>query len=224
MLRRDLIDNFLYGIIMGITIVMISYNVFLFRTFREKLFIFFITHSLFTLIFLLSLSGFLYQFIFSNSPILSNRILIVSINGLVCMGSFFGRDFLNLKNTHSGLFRISNWIIGGLLISFAISFGLSYMIATILISVLGIISFFFFTFVSIYLYIFRYEKVISLYFFLINLFITFAGGVVFSSNLGWLDRNFFTTYGFLMAIPFQMIVFSIGISYRVNILKKKNTR
>ena len=92
-LTRDL----LWGVLVGILLVMILYNIFVFISTKDISYLYYVLYALFIALTQTSLSGYTYRFLFPNSPVLFNMGIIIfnAIAGIAF--SLFAQSFLEIK-------------------------------------------------------------------------------------------------------------------------------
>src|ERR1700744_2954499 len=92
-LTRDL----LWGVLVGILLVMILYNTFVFISTKDIGYLYYVLYAFFIALTQTSLSGYTYRFIFPNSPVLFNMGIIIfnALGGIAF--SLFAQSFLGIK-------------------------------------------------------------------------------------------------------------------------------
>lgn len=90
-------EQFIFGFFYGILTVMIFYNFFLFISVRDINYLYFVLTILFAELFVISLNGLAYMYLWPNSPWWAGRSVPFFIAAAGSCGSFFSRSFLNAK-------------------------------------------------------------------------------------------------------------------------------
>lgn len=214
-----LIKNIASGIYMGIMIVMILYNLFIFGIFREKSYLYYAVYIVLILFTQTSLQGFTFQFIWPNIPWLAtySPFLLPAFVGIA--GLEFFKDFLHLKD------RINR----------AYKFSFVFIILYFISIVLGLAGFFSFSFklveitasgVSIFMLIYAYK----IYkqgnqearFFLVGWSLFLVGICIYVlKDFEVLPYNNFTRYTMHFGSGVEVILLSFALADKINILKKE---
>jgi two-component system NtrC family sensor kinase len=212
-----LANNILWGIFMGLILVMVLYNFFIFLFTRDVSYLYYVLYSTFIGLTQTTLSGYTYQYLFANSPGLLHKCIIVfpALAGITAM--LFVRSFLYTKVRTPWLHHF--FLLPILSYSVAIVFRLagfdqvsyrmidfSALLTTALIYLVA---------VRISLQGYRPAKL-----FLIAWTIFFAGIILFTlRNLGVLPYNNFTNYTMESGIAFEVTLLSLALADKINILK-----
>jgi len=217
-LTRDL----LWGLLVGILLVMILYNTFVFISTKDIGYLYYVLYAFFIALTQTSLSGYTYRFIFPNSPELFNMGIIIfnALGGIAF--SLFAQSFLGIKERMPGMVKVFKFII--LLYSLTIIVRLlgysliSYRMTDVSALVVT---------VSIYIVIIRLS--IKGYrpakFFLLAWTMFFTGVVLFVlRNLGILPYNIYTNYTMPIGAAIEVILLSLALADRINIFKAEKEK
>lgn len=98
--NAKLTDQMIYGIIFGLMIVLLFYNLFLAVPTRDKSYLYFVVYMFGSILFSGSLSGHTFQYLFSDHPAVYNRSIPVAMAFWEITASAFLRTFLNLSKTY----------------------------------------------------------------------------------------------------------------------------
>lgn len=211
--------NILWGIFIGLIIVMVAYNFFIYLFTRDRSYIFYVLYVTFIGLTQTTLSGYTYRFLFSGTPILFHKCIIIfpALAGITAM--MFVMDFLNTRQRTPKLNRL--FPIAILLYSTAIVLRLagvdqvSYRMIDI--SALATTVLIYAVAVKISMQGYRPAR-----YFLIAWTIFFAGIIMFTlRNLGILPYNAFTNYTMESGIAIEVTLLSIALADRINVLKKE---
>jgi hypothetical protein len=213
------VKNILWGIFIGIIVVMVAYNFFIYLFTRDRSYIFYVLYVSFIGLTQTTLSGYTFHFLFPQAPLLFHKSIIIfpALAGISAM--LFVRVFLETKHRTPILHRI--FPIAIILYSGAIVFRLvgidqvsyrmidiSAICTTILIYAVAVI-------------ISRQGYRPARYF-LFAWTIFFAGILMFTlRNLGLLPYNDFTNYTMESGIAVEVTLLSIALADRINVLKKE---
>jgi two-component system NtrC family sensor kinase len=217
-LTRDM----LWGLLVGILLVMILYNTFVFISTKDISYLYYVLYAFFIALTQTSLSGYTYRFIFPNSPVMFNMGIIIfnSLAGIAF--SLFAQSFLAIKERMPMMSKLFKLII------------LLYAL-TIIVRLLGYahvsyrmtdVSALIVT-VSIYIVIIRLslKGYRPAKFFLLAWTMFFTGVVLFVlRNLGILPYNSYTNYTMPIGAAIEVILLSLALADRINIFKAEKEK
>jgi len=208
-----------YGIYFGIFFIMGLYNLFLFFSVKDKVYLFYVLYLIGIGSLMLVYSGLAYEYIFSEHPLLMNKVVFVCMSILGYGVIVFGRTFLNIKVNLpkvDGLLNFYNFIAVALLF-----FGqlLPYRYIYPLFPPVFII--FALTIFLCALILFR-KGYRPARFYLIAWTLFIILGIVFSVRaIGFLPNNFLTLHGMEIGSVLEAVLLSLALADRINILKKE---
>ena len=198
----------------GILIIIILFNLFLWFNLREKVFIYYVGYTFFALIYLINISGLLAYFDLQHYMYKLHFSVALSIIFL----SLFSIEYFEAKKH----FKFSVYILNvlALILFLCASLMLIYYspwnsfinhIITLMIITLIITS------IALYLKGERFLKyyifAILIYFISVIVFIFFISGVI--------EYNYFTRYAYLYSLSLEIIIFSLMLANRYNVIKNK---
>ncbi|AMR30121.1 histidine kinase [Mucilaginibacter sp. PAMC 26640] len=217
-LTRDL----LWGLLVGVLLVMILYNAFIFISTKDLSYLYYVLYAFFIALTQTSLSGYTYRFIFPDAPALFNMgTIIFNALGGICF-SLFAQSFLGIKERMPKMVKVFNFIIflysatiivrllGHALISYRMT-DLTALVVT----------------VSVYIVIIKLS--LSGYrpakFFLLAWTMFFTGVVLFvMRNLGILPYNMYTNYTMPIGAALEVMLLSFALADRINIFKAEKAK
>jgi two-component system NtrC family sensor kinase len=211
--------NILWGIFIGIIVVMVAYNLLIYLFTRDRSYIFYVLYVTFIGLTQTTLSGYTYHYLFAAAPVLFHKGIIIfpALAGISAM--MFVMVFLNTRQRTPVLNRL--FPIPILLYSLAIILRLagvdqlSYRMIDI--SALSTTALIYAAAVKISLQRYRPAR-----YFLIAWTIFFAGIIMFTlRNLGVLPYTAFTNYTMESGIAVEVTLLSIALADRINVLKKE---
>jgi two-component system, NtrC family, sensor kinase len=217
-LTRDL----LWGVLVGILLVMILYNTFVFISTKDISYLYYVLYALFIALTQTSLSGYTYRFLFANSPELFNMGIII-FNALAGIAfSLFAQSFLGIKEKMSIMSIPFKLII--LLYSLTIIVRLlgyahvSYRMTDVS-ALIGTVSIYI-VIIRLSLKGFRPAK-----FFLLAWTMFFTGVVLFVlRNWGILPYNSYTNYTMPIGAAIEVILLSLALADRINVFKAEKEK
>jgi len=207
------------GIYAGIILVMILYNLFLFFALCDITYLYYIGCILSIGMFTLSITGQAYQFLWADFPVWNNRTIPFFIGMMGIFLGLFNRKFLNL----AVLVPRTDKIMKGLVVLFSIvpvlSFVLPYRIVIYFAIFFGISS----IILCIMAGIQSWRKgYVPARFFLIA-WTAFLAGMFIQAfrSLGIFPSNTFTLYASQIGSGLEVILLSLAIADRINVLKSE---
>jgi signal transduction histidine kinase len=217
-LTRDL----LWGVLIGILLVMVLYNTFVFISTKDISYLYYVLYTLFIALTQTSLSGYTYRLIFPNSPMIftMGTIIFNALGGIAF--SLFAQSFLGIKEKMPLMANVFKFII----VLYAL---------TIVVRVMGYpLESYRMTDVSaLVVTVSTYIVVIKLSmngyrpakFFLLAWSMFFIGVVLFVlRNLGVLPYNSYTNNTMPIGVAFEVILLSLALADRINIFKAEKEK
>jgi two-component system NtrC family sensor kinase len=212
-------QQLLWGIFIGLMLVMTLYNLFVFISTKDKSYLYYVFYTTFIGLTQTSLPGFTYHYLFFDSPFLYNKGIIV-FPGLAGVAAvFYVTSFLHTKDRTPKLHKIFPIII--ILYTSAIIFRIfgfdhiSYRIIDI--SAISITIIILCAAIIISRQGYRPAKI-----FLVAWTIFLIGLLLFVlRNLGILPYNIYTNYTMQTGTAFEVTLLSLALADKINILKKE---
>nr|WP_100637979.1 EAL domain-containing protein [Marinobacter salexigens] len=112
------VEEQLHAVYYGILISVIFFNLFVFLSLREPLYLFYVLSTLGYLLLISNINGTAYQLIWPESPEIQNRAMLFTVPLAVIFTLLFSRSFLKLKQTAPNLNRI---VLGFITVNAAIT-------------------------------------------------------------------------------------------------------
>lgn len=212
--RADIV----FGIYLGIFLIMFLYNLFIFFSVREKSYLWYVFYILIVLFVQASLLGYGYRFIWHNWHAFSDRSVYMAgaLSGIA--SGFFLRSFLKTK---INVPKLDKYIIGFIALYFvSLLFSLIglYQISYNLTSLAGFLGGLFILYTGIYL---RRRGKKEARFFLIAWTAFLVSVFVFVlKDFGLFPYNFFTKYVLLIGSSIEVLFLSFALGDAINTLKK----
>lgn len=208
-----------YGIYYGIMIVMVFYNLFLFLSIRDRATLYYVLYIGTFGFGVMSLNGVPTQFFWYQWPLFANKILLVSLFLALATMCLFSRTYLNTK-IHAP--RIDKAIVFLMMFGFICSVAcvfIHYELGVKLVAVLGV-SCPIPTFIA---GIICWRKGgIAARFYLIAWILLLIGILVLAlRNFGVLPSVFFTEYAVQIGSALEVILLSLGLADRINVMKRE---
>ncbi len=222
-ISKDRSKRLVFGIFVGIMLIMVLYHIPLFVKGRESSYLFYILYILAFLLFFINKEGYIYEITprFTTAPL---NIFLQEIFLLFFL--LFGRSYLDTRNklqSWDTILLIAVWFtVGGLILNFSIlllqGLGVSVPIfiqlgglAIIIVSAIGSL----FLAIVPAMILTRENFQPARYFLFANLFLILGIAINYALNEYALGRHS-QEFG----VTLQILTFSIGLSERINLLKK----
>jgi len=217
--KRIQTEHFLFGIYYGIIMVMILYNLFIFIFTRDENYLIYIFYISFFGMFQLAMNGLAVQYLWPDNPwwgIHANPFLI----GMSCLfGAYFSIKFLNMPVVIPAFNKAMQFLLVMSIVLVISSLFADYSIP-ILAGQLLPLSMIFVGIPAAIVSLKRGNR--SARFYLIA-WTAFFIGVILSTLrvMGLLPHNFITEYGMQIGSGLEMILLSLALADRINIMEKE---
>lgn len=211
-------ENILIGIFLGIAIVMILYNAFLYSFFRELHYLYYVLFLFGLLILILTLTGVSFQYIWPNSIWWANYNFPIMIFFTSIWGILFTREILNTKQNaiiydkvlYAAVYLNAFALAIPFLVDYVYSLRIALVIAVILLCII------YATVINAYLNQKSYSK-----YFLIAWTGFFIGIFIYQFySLGWLPTYFISTWSIFIGSSFEIVLFALALAERINDIRK----
>jgi len=217
--NSNAIKDFVLGLFAGIMIVMLLYNLFVYISIKDKTYLYYIFYLLTVILTQESIQGYTFQYLWPGIPFLAQWSPFI-FSPLVGIASYsFMRIFLNTSVYIPRIDKGFKYFTWAYLIAFAFSLFGQYTLSFNLITLCA-------TTVSMYmfgsaLYIY-FKGSRPARFFLIAWSIFLFGVTVYAlTNFGILPINNFTFYMMPFGAAMEVVLLSLALADRINILKKE---
>jgi serine phosphatase RsbU (regulator of sigma subunit) len=222
-LQKDRSKRLVFGIFVGIMLIMILYHIPLFVKGRENSYLFYILYILAFLLFFINKEGYIYEITprFTSAPV---NIFLLEIFLLFFL--LFGRAYLDTRNTLQSwdtILLLAVWFtVGGLILSFTILLlqGLGVGVPVFIqlgglaINIVSAIGSLFLAVVPAMI-LTRENFQPARFFLFANLFLILGIAVNYALKEYSLGKH-----SLELGVTLQILTFSIGLSERINLLKK----
>jgi signal transduction histidine kinase len=206
----------MFAVIFGIFAVMIAYNLFLYISIKETVYLIYVIQSFFTALLQAVLFGFSFQYFWPNNMVFQEY----GIEFLTTVGTIGGLVFMNVflrtKKHTPILFKISQVIIAFYVV-LGIAVGINNsLVNMILLGLQPIVAIFIF-FSAIRVWLKGYEP--AKYYLLA--WSTFLLGILVFvlAEVGIIERNNYTTLTMTFGAAIEVVLLSFALANRINILK-----
>ena len=213
--KRDILS----GIYIGIMLVMILYNLFIYFSVRDKSYIYYVVYILIVLLTQSSLQGYPFQYLWPNYPIIAQYSLLVFPAAAGISGMYFMLVFLKVKEYNIFLYRISFALTCIYLLSIIYGGTQYYSLSQMILQINAMV-------VSIYMLVIPIIILRKGYqpakYFLIAWVVFLMGVIGFVlKDMGALPFNNFTRYTMQIGSAIETVLLSFALAARINIYKKE---
>lgn len=218
-LEFSLANELLSGIHIGVLLVMLLYNLFLYFSIKEKSYIYYVMYILFIGLTQTTITGYTYKFLWPDFPEFKNIAIIIfpALGGIFAI--LFFQDFLHTTKKSPLLHKIMNVIIG-------------VYISAVVFRILGLNSFSYRTIdvagITASLLAMSLASKLSFQgnrsakFYLLACSMFLIGVVLYTlKNLNILPYNILTNYTMQAGTALEVMLFSIALADKINILKEQ---
>jgi len=210
----------IYGIYFGVLLIMFFYNMFIFVSVKERVYLYYVIYILSALLAQLSLYGFSAQYLWRDDPIWLNRSLPVFLSIDILFGILFCVGFLNLKTRAPILYWISAALGGIAAMLIPLTFLSGYVLAMKVAIILLVTIPFFLTGSGLYVLL-KGARTARLFLLawvalLIGLLTTALGAS------GVIENSFLTDYSVQIGTALEMVLLSLALADRINIMKEEH--
>ncbi len=217
--QHDQTDLLLLGIYYGVVICMLIYNLFLFFSLRELSGLYYVVWVGGMLMFMMSLNGIAYQYLWPRASAWNNSALVFFLSLSVLFATLFTREFLQIAQARQ------TWMLR-VLHQMALLSGLSVVSAFVLpyrygihlsigIAVIAIMS----SFVAASLR-WRDGFATARYYVFAWSFVMIGGAILAANKLGVIERNLFTENATQVGSAMEVLLLSFALGERVNVERK----
>ncbi len=207
------------GIYYGTMIVMAIYNLFVFISVRERSYLYYVFYVSAMCLFLASLNGISYQFLWPGSIWWNDQAIVVSLAGVNLFALLFARHFLDLPPSSHRLDKFCEYIILYSFVSLVAAFMIPYKYAIFYIIINAIVMIFAIFCIGVYRLKNKYSPAM---FFLTAWAAIFVGGMTLAFNkLGILTRNGFTENAIQFGSAAEVVLLSFALANRLSTEKKE---
>lgn len=210
----DQTRTLIHGVYYGIMFVMIMYNLFVYLAVGDRNYLFYVMFVLCMPLFLASLTGFSFQYLWPNYTTWNDQAIIVALSGVVLFGALFTYRFLDLRKRR----KLYGWIATALVIGASLiiiaSFYLSYRVMIHILIPFAALA-------CIYAFLsgilqWRDGNLAARYY-TVAWTALLAGGVILALNkFHILPTNAFTEYATQIGSALEVILLSFALAERIN--------
>lgn len=218
-LAKEYWERSLNGAYYGIMVVMLVYNLFLVFAVRDRGYVYYVVYLASFLLYQMCLDGSAVEYLWSDAPLWANTAYLFFAAITTCTATLFSRDFLALSANMPRLDRIMQGIVAMSAIVAVSVFFVPYRVMITFTSVL--VSFSSLLTLCAALYCLWRGYTPALYFLIAWGTLIIAVFMFSTIGFGWMPFTFWTWYGSRLASAMEVVLLSLGLAYRINLLRKE---
>jgi len=214
-------ENFLFGIFYGIILVMIFYNLFIYLSTRNRHYIFYVLFISSFGLFQLCMNGLASQYLWPGSPWWGKHSTVLFIALSCLFAALFSTGFLDMQKYSPRLFRVMQGLAAAGVLLAAASLTVNYSLTIIAGQALPALM----IFTAIPAAIIGLMKGNKSARFYLTAWTVFFAGVLLSALrvAGTLPHNVITEYGLQLGSGIQMVLLSLALGDRINLIEQENS-
>jgi diguanylate cyclase (GGDEF)-like protein len=202
------------GLFFGGISLLVIYSFFVFVALRERMHFYYVLFVVSLLVFLASLKGFTFQFIWPQATEWNDRVLMVSLSTMLLSGGLFTYRFLGINSASGWLYRQAGLLIAlmttFLLLSFFMDYG-TLMRPLIVVGALGCL-----LLLMVGAWRWRGGDRAARFYTTAWGFMLFGGVILALNKFELMPQNFFTENAMQIGVAVEVILLSLAIVDRIN--------
>ena len=213
------LQNVIISLYLGVLLVMLLYNFFLFFATRDSSYLYYVVYIFFLAFAQTTLAGYGFRYVWPGYPAFNTSAVVLSSSGSAMMGLLFSMHFLrtaaNVPKVHKWMWFLIIIFAAGIISSFFSGLNFSYQVLNYnsLLGVLSVLG------TSVYMAKKRYRPA---YFYLTAwLFFLVSFIILILRNLAILPYNNLTTYTIYVGSALEVALLSIALADKINVLRKE---
>jgi diguanylate cyclase len=213
------LHSLLFGVIWGALFIMLFYNLIIYVQTKQVSFLYYTLYVFSILMFLMSLKGYSFQYLWPNAITWNDRAISISLSAALFFAALFAQDFLSIKERKLQVVIILPIIYLLSLISIALSFMLSFHASiyfAVIIATLGC-----FTGLIVGIYLWSKNIRLAKYYTLSWLPLLVGGIILTLSNLLIIPSNMLTKNVVFIGSVLEVFLLSLSLGEKLNEEKKR---
>lgn len=208
------------GVYFGIALVMLLYNFFIYLATGEKNYIYYVGYTVCLPLFLASIDGLTFQYLWPEATIWNDRALVFFLNGMFFFGTLFSSSFLNInRQDHKQLKLFFDAMIALSSVMALMSIVLPYAVMIKPTAIFALVFCITLFSTGMYRWTQGYE---SARYYTVAWFCMLGGGAVLMlSKFTLVPHNQFTQHATQFGSALEIILLSIALAERLNTEKRK---
>ncbi|MEE2731222.1 MAG: diguanylate cyclase [Pseudomonadota bacterium] len=210
----DRTQTLIHGVYYGIMFVMVMYNLFVYLAVGERNYLYYVLFVCSMPLFLASLSGFAFQYLWPNYTQWNDQAILVTLSAAVAFGSLFTHNFLRLYELRGPIRYLGYVCAGGACVIIIMALLLPYnIVIRTLIPFAGVVCCYAFS-----SGVFRwYSGGLSAKYYTIAWSSLLGGGIILAlSKYNFLPKNLLTDYATQIGSALEVTLLSFALAERIN--------
>lgn len=209
----------LHGIYVGLILVMVLYNLFIYIAVREISYLYYVCYAFFVVAFQFSLDGMAYQFLWPSAVSWHEVSFLLCIAFASAFQSLFTNSFLGLEQRLPLIYKMLMGLVAVLVVCAAFSLSASYaLMVRVVVGLVFPISLLCWL-AGVVLFV---RGVAVARYFVMGWTVFFFGTVAMAaSKYGFLPINVFTDHAIQVGSALEVVLFSLALADRINIDKQE---
>jgi serine phosphatase RsbU (regulator of sigma subunit) len=206
------------GIYLGFMLVMACYNLFVFFSVRDKIYLYYVGYVIFLSVLYANFKGYAFELLWTNKPIV-NFFIPVNANIATTFMLLFAANFLHIKEHLPRVYKFIYVIFFALGVSTILNIAGNYIISSNISQPFTLITALYLLVVSVIL-LFKGVKIARFYF--IAWVVYLVGLIVYILNLNSaVPSNAFTNNSILFGSALEVVLLSFALADKINVLKRE---
>lgn len=206
-----------YGFFFGALVIIAAYNLFLWFSIKDAIYLYYVAFVLFFALSMASLEGFGYQFLWPDMPLLNDRSVAVFLNVTLLFTFLFARSFLHLPRFNPVLNKISLGLLGVVGLVFFVTLFAPYRIAISVVILISATSSILFIVGGVLNYLAGNR---AARFFTFSWLILIGCNLIYGmGHLALLPRDFFVGNALQIGQILEALLLSFALADRINLLR-----
>jgi signal transduction histidine kinase/CheY-like chemotaxis protein/HPt (histidine-containing phosphotransfer) domain-containing protein len=215
-------EGLLQGVYFGLMFVMIFYNLFLYLSIKDPSYLYYLFYVASFGVLQASMNGIAYQYLWPTPSWWADHCVPLFIATTIGFGSRFIMSFLDLRRNTPFFHRVFWGLIGGSALVLALTAGASPYVSMVSATLLGMAFAGLVMAAAVVCLVRQYRPALFL---LVAWSALLLGIVLFAlNNLGVLPGGFLTTYGVQIGSALDVVLLSLALADRINLLQRERLR
>jgi len=210
-LITDISRSVMHGVFMGGILSIAIYNLLIYLVLRDRTYLYYVGYVICMFLFLASLNGWSYQFLWPNSAHWNDTSILMSLNGVVVLAIIFCRRFLGLGKR---LVLMAHSLVLLCLTCFVVFLVTPYSVGIRVIIPFAAVACFWGWASGVFA---LYKGQLSPVIYVLSCSGLLTGGIILALNkMQIIPRNFFTDYAVQMGTLLEVLLLSFALAERIN--------
>lgn len=211
-----------YGIFYGALMFIIIYNLFIYLVLKDKSYLFYVAATVSSTLFIASLVGHSFQYIWGDFPWWANKALPFFIGAWGTFSAFFAREFLEIRQNHAIINNLLKFNIFSGYGIMALAFLVPYYIITPLAAIVITIDVVIMVLAGVYAW--KAQNRSAQYYLLAWSMLLLATFILALRNFGILPYTLFTTHAVEIGSLLEALLLSLALSDKYRIMREEKEK